>query len=72
MSMPEPAPPQRGTPAGATTEVPFAVDLPADSGPTAEAVHPSIEWFVQVRVMYKGFHSHVPELVGREIVVFNA
>jgi hypothetical protein len=54
---------------GVPTIVPFAIDVPADSDPTSEAVHSSLTWFVQARVLYKGFNSHMPERVRRELVI---
>jgi len=57
--------------AGGATELPFALPLPPDAGPTAEAVHSSLEWFVGVRIFYKGFSAHLPERVRRGFVVFN-
>jgi hypothetical protein len=54
---------------GVPTTVPFAIDVPADSDPTSEAVHSSLTWFVQARVMYKGFNSHGVERVRRELVI---
>jgi len=57
--------------AGGATELPFALPLPADAGPTAEAVHSSLEWFVLVRILYKGFSAHLPERVRLGFVVYN-
>ena len=57
--------------AGGATELPFALPLPAGAGPTAEAVHSSLEWFVLVRILYKGFSTHLPERVRRGFVVYN-
>jgi hypothetical protein len=56
-------------PAGVPTTVPFEIDIPADADPTSEAVHSSLTWFVQARVLYKGFSSHGPERVRREFVM---
>jgi hypothetical protein len=57
--------------AGGAAELAFALPLPADAGPTAEAVHSSLEWFVLVRIFYKAFSAHLPERVRREFVVYN-
>lgn len=54
---------------GVPTTVPFTIDIPADADPTSEAVHSSLSWFVQARVLYKGFSSHVPERVRRQFVM---
>jgi hypothetical protein len=54
---------------GVPTTVPFEIDVPTDADPTSEAVHSSLTWFVQARVLYKGFNSHVPERVRREFVI---
>ena len=43
----------------------------ADAGPTAEAVHSSLEWFVLVRILYNGFSAHLPERVRRGFVVYS-
>jgi len=56
--------------AGGATELPFELALPADAGPTAEAVHSSLEWFVLVRILPKGFSAHLPERVRRGFVVY--
>ena len=58
--------------AGVPVVLPFEIPLPADATPTAAAVHSSINWFVQARVMYAGSESHVIERVRRPIVVVNA
>ena len=58
--------------AGAPVQIPFAIDLPADAAPTAAAVHSSINWFVQARLMYRGFNGHMLERVRRPITVVNA
>jgi hypothetical protein len=52
--------------------LPFEIPLPADAAPTAAAVHSSINWFVQARMMYAGFTGHMLERVRRPIVVINA
>jgi hypothetical protein len=58
--------------AGTPVEFAFEVELPDDAPPTAAAVHSSINWFVQARLMYKGFNGHVMERVRRPITVVNA
>jgi hypothetical protein len=50
----------------------FEIPLAADASPTAAAVHSSIDWFVQARMMYAGFNAHTLERVRRPIVVINA
>jgi hypothetical protein len=58
--------------AGVPAVFPFEIPLPADAPPTAAAVHSSINWFVQARLMYAGFNGHMLERVRRPIVVVNA
>ena len=58
--------------AGTPVDFAFEVELPDDAPPTAAAVHSSINWFVQARLMYKGFNGHVMERVRRPITVVNA
>jgi hypothetical protein len=58
--------------AGNPVVLPFEIPLPADAAPTAAAVHSSIDWFVQARMMYAGFTGHMLERVRRPIVVVNA
>lgn len=58
--------------AGVPVTFPFEIALPADACPTAAAVHSSINWFVQGRLMYSGFTGHMLERVRRPIVVVNA
>jgi hypothetical protein len=58
--------------AGVPTVFAFEIPLPDDAPPTAAAVHSSINWFVQARLMYSGFNGHVLERVRRPIVVVNA
>ena len=58
--------------AGTPVQFAFAVELPDDAPPTAAAVHSSINWFVQARLMYTGFNGHVMERVRRPITVVNA
>jgi len=57
---------------GAATDLPFAITLPADAPPSAEAVHGSLVWYLGVRILYKGFSAHLPERVRRGFVVYNA
>jgi hypothetical protein len=52
--------------------LPFEIPLPADAPPTAAAVHSSMNWFVQARMMYAGFNGHQLERVRRPIVVVSA
>jgi hypothetical protein len=58
--------------AGMPVVLPFEIPLPADAAPTATAVHSTLSWFVQARLMYAGFTGHVLERVRRPIVVVNA
>jgi hypothetical protein len=58
--------------AGVPVALPFEIPLSADAPPTAAAVHSSINWFVQARLMYAGFTGHQLERVRRPIVVVNA
>lgn len=58
--------------AGVSVVLPFEIALPADAPPTAAAVHSSLNWFVQARLMYAGFNAHMLERVRRPIVVVNA
>jgi len=58
--------------AGTPVEFAFEVELPDDAPPTAAAVHSSINWFVQARLMYEGFTGHPMERVRRPITVVNA
>jgi hypothetical protein len=58
--------------AGVPVALPFEIPLPADAAPTAAAVHSSINWFVQARMMYAGFTGHMLERVRRPILVVNA
>jgi hypothetical protein len=58
--------------AGVPVVLPFEIPLPPDAAPTAAAVHSSINWFVQARMMYAGFTAHTLERVRRPIVVVNA
>ena len=52
--------------------LPFEIPLAADVPPTAAAVHSSMNWFVQARLMYAGFNAHQLERVRRPIVVVSA
>jgi hypothetical protein len=58
--------------AGVPVVLPFEIPLPTDAAPTATAVHSSLSWFVQARLMYAGFTGHMLERVRRPIVVVNA
>jgi hypothetical protein len=58
--------------AGVPVVLPFEIPLPPDAAPTATAVHSSLSWFVQARLMYAGFTGHMLERVRRPIVVVNA
>ena len=58
--------------AGVQVTCAFEIPLPADAPPTAAAVHSSINWFVQARMMYAGFNGHTLERVRRPILVVNA
>jgi hypothetical protein len=58
--------------AGVPVVLPFEIPLPDGAPPTAAAVHSSINWFVQARLMYAGFTGHQLERVRRPIVVVNA
>jgi hypothetical protein len=58
--------------AGVPVVLPFEIQLPPDAPPTATAVHSSLNWFVQARLMYAGFTGHQLERVRRPIVVVNA
>lgn len=57
--------------AGAPITVPFEIPLPADAPPTSAAVHSSVDWYIQARMVYAGVNSHLPEQVVRPIVVVN-
>jgi hypothetical protein len=57
--------------AGMPITIPFEIPLPADAPPTSAAVHSSMDWYVQARMFYAGFNSHMPERVVRPIVVVN-
>lgn len=58
--------------AGVPVVLPFEISLPDDAPPTAAAVHSSINWFVQGRLMYAGFTGHMLERVRRPVIVVNA
>jgi hypothetical protein len=51
--------------------VPFAVPLPEDAPPTAEAVHSSLAWFLEATLRYSKWTQGI-EQVRRPIVVVNA
>ncbi|KAA0020022.1 hypothetical protein [Antrihabitans cavernicola] len=57
---------------GQTLRLPFDLELPADTAPTATAVHSTIDWYVHARILYAGFTSATPEKVRRRIIVVNA
>ena len=61
-------------PLRADTPVTFAfeLELPDDAPPTAAAVHSSINWYVQARLVYRGVDGHLLERVRRPITVVNA
>jgi hypothetical protein len=56
---------------GTRVTVPFAVPLPEDAPPTAEAVHSSLVWFVQSTLHYSKWTQGI-EQVRRRIAVVNA
>lgn len=56
---------------GQRAEFPFALTLPADVDPTTEAVHSSIDWFVQIKVEFAGATGGI-ERAQRGIVVHTA
>jgi hypothetical protein len=56
---------------GTPVTVPFAVPLPEDAPPTAEAVHSSLVWFLEASLMYSKWTQGI-EKVRRQIVVVNA
>ncbi|MEU0494646.1 hypothetical protein [Mycobacterium sp. NPDC006124] len=58
--------------AGTPVSYAFQVALPDDAPPTAAAVHSSVNWFLQARLMYRGFNGHLLERVRRPITVVNA
>lgn len=58
--------------AGMPVQFAFEVELPDDAPPTAAAVHSSINWFLQARLMYQGVSGHVMERVRRPITMVNA
>jgi hypothetical protein len=57
--------------AGEVIRLPFEIPLPADAPPTATAVNSSMTWFIQARMFYAGFNSHMLEQVVKPIVVVN-
>jgi hypothetical protein len=56
---------------GTPVTVPFAVPLPEDAPPTAEAVHSSLVWFLQSTLHYSKWTQGI-EQVRRRIAVVNA
>ena len=58
---------RNGTPA----TVPFAVPLPKDAPPTAEAVHSTLVWFLEATLSYSKWTQGI-EQVRRRIAVVNA
>ena len=56
---------------GTPVTVPFAVPLPEDTPPTAEAVHSSLVWFLESTLSYSKWTQGI-ETVRRRIVVVNA
>jgi hypothetical protein len=56
---------------GAPVTVPFAVPLPEDAPPTAQAVHSSLAWFLEATLSYSKWTQGI-EQVRRPIVVVNA
>ena len=57
--------------AGQRSEFLFALRLPADVDPTTEAVHSSIDWFVQIKVEFSGATGAI-ERAKRGIIVYTA
>ena len=56
---------------GTPVTVPFAVPVPENAPPTAEAVHSSLVWFLEATLMYSKWTQGI-EKVRRQIVVVNA
>jgi hypothetical protein len=56
---------------GAPVTVPFAVPLPEDAPPTADAVHSSLVWFLEATLSYSKWTQGI-ETVRRRIAVVNA
>jgi hypothetical protein len=56
---------------GAPVTVPFAVPLPKDAPPTAEAVHSTLVWFLEAALSYSKWTQGI-EQVRRRIAVVNA
>jgi hypothetical protein len=56
---------------GSPVTVPFAVPLPEDAAPTAEAVHSSLVWFLEATLSYSKWTQGI-ETVRRQIAVVNA
>lgn len=57
--------------AGTPVTIPFAVPLPADAPPTAEAVHSSLVWFLQTTLHYSKWTQGI-EQARRRIAIVNA
>lgn len=55
--------------AGQRVEFPFTLTLPTDLDPTTEAVHSSINWFIQIKVEFSGATGAI-ERAERGIVVY--
>jgi hypothetical protein len=45
---------------------------PTDDSRPGDELHSSLRWFVQVRMYYADFNSHMTERVRRPIVMVNA
>jgi hypothetical protein len=58
--------------AGVTTALPFTIDVPADADPTTEAVHCSLNWWVQARIMYAGLSGPSLERMQRAVIIHTA
>lgn len=56
---------------GTPVTVPFAVPLPDDAPPSAEAVHSSLVWFLEATLSYSKWTQGI-ETVRRRIAVINA
>ncbi len=56
---------------GTPVTVPFAVPVPENAPPTAEAVNSSLVWFLEATLMYSKWTQGI-EKVRRQIVVVNA
>jgi hypothetical protein len=51
-------------PPDVATTVEFSIEIPADADPTSEAVHSSLTWFVQARILYKASTATCPSACG--------